>query len=110
LRPDKTLQRAVTSRGARRLTSDRERRPSTLKSLERRLVVGKYSLQLRIEFQNIFNRLSLSAPSAGNPTQAVTTTTYAGQTLNNAGFGTIATLGGGGDAPRSGQAVMRFTF
>jgi len=90
-----------------------QRQPAESLSFARNFRVGKegkYTLQLRIEFQNVFNRLFLSAPSAGNPSQAVTTTTYAGQTVNNAGFGTIATLNGAGDQPRSGQAVMRFTF
>ena len=90
-----------------------QRHPAESMSFARNFRVGKegrYSLQLRLEFQNIFNRLSLSAPTASNPSSAVTTTTYAGQTLNSGGFGTIGTLNGGGDQPRSGQAVMRFTF
>jgi hypothetical protein len=90
-----------------------QRHPAESMSFARNFRVGKegrYSLQLRIEFQNIFNRLFLSAPTATNPQAAVTTTTYANQVLNSGGFGTIATLNGGGDQPRSGQAVMRFTF
>jgi hypothetical protein len=71
---------------------------------------GKYNLQIRGEFFNIFNRLYLSAPSLANPNTAITTTTYAGQVINNTGFGSIATLNGGGAQPRSGQAVVRFTF
>jgi hypothetical protein len=90
-----------------------QRHPAESVSFARNFRVGKegrYSLQLRVEFQNIFNRLSLSAPTASNPSTAITTTTYAGQVLNSGGFGSIATLNGAGDQPRSGQAVMRFTF
>ena len=74
-----------------------QRHPAESMSFARNFRVGKegrYSLQLRIEFQNIFNRLSLSAPTATNPSTAITTTTYAGQALNSGGFGSIATLNG----------------
>ncbi len=90
-----------------------QRQPAESLSLARNFRVGKegkYTLQLRIEFQNVFNRLFLSSPTATNPSTAITTTTYAGQTLNSGGFGSIATLNGAGDQPRSGQAVLRFQF
>jgi Carboxypeptidase regulatory-like domain len=71
---------------------------------------GRYTLQARMEFQNIFNRTFLSAPAITNPNATVTTTTYQGIALNNAGYGTIATLNGAGAIPRSGQAILRFSF
>ena len=74
---------------------------------------GRYNLFIRAEFQNVFNRLFLPAPSLANPNLAVGTTSYAGQVLNNSGFGTITTLPGALGAPtqvRNGQIVTRFTF
>jgi len=71
---------------------------------------GKYNLQVRAEFQNIFNRTFLATPSVANPLLPITTTNYAGATINNAGYGSIATLNGAGTQPRSGQIVGRFTF
>jgi hypothetical protein len=77
---------------------------------------GRYNLFVRAEFQNIFNRLFLSAPSLANPNLAVGTTAYAGTVINSTGFGTIPTLnatfnGVAGATPvRSGQIVTRFTF
>ena len=86
-----------------------QRQPAESMSFARNFRVGKegkYTLQLRIEFQNIFNRLFLSSPSAGSPS---TTETFANG-ISTGGFGQIATLNGAGDQPRSGQAVMRFQF
>jgi hypothetical protein len=86
-----------------------QRQPAESMSFARNFRVGKegkYSLQLRIEFQNIFNRLSLSAPTATNPSLGLS----ASNGVNTGGFGSVATVNGAGDAPRSGQAVMRFTF
>jgi hypothetical protein len=74
---------------------------------------GRYNLFIRAEFQNVFNRLFLPAPSLANPNLAVGTTSYAGNVLNNSGFGTITTLPGALGAPtqvRNGQIVTRFTF
>jgi hypothetical protein len=76
---------------------------------------GKYNLQVRAEFQNIFNRVFLQVPSIANPSLPIATTSYAGSAINNTGFGSIATLNGGsvtsgGAQPRSGQIVARFTF
>jgi len=75
-----------------------------------------YVLQVRAEFQNIFNRTFLSSPSvnsifgAVNPLNPIGTTNYAGNVINSSGYGTIATLGGAGAQPRSGQIIVRFTF
>ena len=71
---------------------------------------GRYNLFVRAEFQNIFNRTFLSVPSTANPNIAISTTTYNGQVINNAGFGSVATLNGAGATPRTGQIVARFTF
>jgi hypothetical protein len=74
---------------------------------------GRFNFFIRAEFQNIFNRLFLSPPSLANPNLAVGRTAYAGNVLNNSGFGTITTLPGAFGAPtqvRTGQIVTRFTF
>jgi hypothetical protein len=78
-------------------------------------------LQLRVEFQNIFNRLFYQAPADGAPFgypfTSVTTPTLHGNpggTLSQ-GFGYVNWVNGGltqfgGAQPRSGQIVGRFTF
>ena len=75
---------------------------------------GKYNLFVRAEFQNIFNRLFLSTPGTGTNSPAgsinpSTPTNSAGGVFTG-GYGYIATLGGAGATPRSGQIVARFTF
>ena len=67
---------------------------------------GKYNLQIRAEFQNIFNRLFLSAPATG----AITTAPTTANGVYTGGYGYINTVGGAGSQPRSGQIVARFTF
>jgi hypothetical protein len=75
---------------------------------------GRYNLQVRMEFQNVFNRTFVSVPSVANPNAAIPTTSYVGTVINNpgftGGFGTIATLNGVGTQPRTGQGVIRFSF
>ena len=75
---------------------------------------GRYQLQVRAEFQNVFNRIQLPMPSAGNPTATVSCSGGAcptnGVPIYTGGFGYMNTTGGGGDQPRSGQMVARFTF
>ncbi len=86
-----------------------QRQPAESMSLARNFRVGKegkYNLQIRAEFQNIFNRLFLSMPTATNPSTALSQTNG----VNTAGFGSIATVNGAGAQPRSGQLVARFTF
>lgn len=74
---------------------------------------GRYTLQIRMEFQNVFNRLLLPAtPQLGNfntpPTEAQTTPDgrYTG------GFGTLGNLRSGTayGPERSGMLVGRFSF
>ncbi len=74
---------------------------------------GKYNLQVRAEFQNIFNRLFLPMPNVANTNPLLpigTTNNGVGGIINNSGFGSITTLNGAGTQPRSGQIVARFTF
>jgi hypothetical protein len=78
-------------------------------------------LQIRAEFQNIFNRLFYQAPADGAPfgfpfTSVATPTLHGnpGGTLSQ-GFGYVNWVNGGlpsfgGAQPRSGQLVARFTF
>jgi len=94
-----------------------QRQPAESMSFARNFRMGKegrYNLQIRAEFQNIFNRTFLSAPNITNPNLAIPTTSYAGAIINNpgftAGFGAIATLNGAGAQPRSGQGIIRFSF
>jgi len=90
-----------------------QRQPAESMSFARNFRMGKegrYILQIRGEFQNIFNRTFLSAPSVANPNVAIGTTSYAGNVINSSGFGTIGTLNGAGTQPRNGQMIARFTF
>lgn len=73
----------------------------------------RYTFQVRMEFQNIFNRIVLPSPSLNfNP--ANVTNTYQKAPNGNfiAGFGTFGNLANGGQlgAPRSGQLIARFSF
>jgi Carboxypeptidase regulatory-like domain/TonB dependent receptor len=72
---------------------------------------GKASLNIRAEFQNVFNRLFLNSTnlllSATNP-QAPTTRSNTGAVTS--GYGYVNTVNGGGTIPRTGQLVARFTF
>jgi hypothetical protein len=68
---------------------------------------GKQNLQVRAEFQNVFNRHFYSAPN-GTPN-----TTQANNNPNatlSAGFGYVNWFNGAGAQPRTGQLVARFTF
>jgi hypothetical protein len=82
-----------------------------------------FQLQIRAEFQNIFNRLFYSLPSdaapnglAGLPAITPQTATsrmgsIGSQTgLLSGGYGFVAFAEGAGAQPRSGQIVARFTF
>ncbi|HLH42960.1 MAG TPA: carboxypeptidase regulatory-like domain-containing protein [Bryobacteraceae bacterium] len=88
---------------------------------------GRYNLQIRAEFVNIFNRLELGAPSTSNPTAPVTHNNF---NQLNAGFGVInetvagfqtapsitgnpltgASTGQLYQNPRTGTLIARFSF
>jgi Carboxypeptidase regulatory-like domain len=90
-----------------------QRQPAESMSFGRNFRIGKearYNLSVRAEFQNVFNRTFLAMPSTANPNIPISTTTYVGTVINNAGFGSVSTLNGAGSQPRSGQVVARFTF
>jgi hypothetical protein len=90
-----------------------QRQPAESMSFARNFRMGKegrYNLQVRAEFQNVFNRHFYSAPSTtGNP--AVAPSVNTGGVITG-GYGSINTTSGtgAGAVPRSGQAVARFTF
>jgi hypothetical protein len=83
---------------------------------------GRYKIQVRVEFQNIFNRTFYSFPTGSGATYTTTPTgrgnSLSGTTgLLSSGFGYVNWLNGGtytslnsGPVPRSGQIVARFTF
>jgi hypothetical protein len=91
-----------------------QRQPAEAMSFARNFRVGKegrYNLQIRGEFQNIFNRTFLATPSVANPALPVGTTNSGGNVINSSGFGSIVTVGTGqGSQPRSGQMIAKFTF
>lgn len=68
------------------------------------------SLAIRAEFQNIFNRTFYSMPNVSATTNINTPSAKNNLGAYTAGFGYIATVGGAGATPRSGQIVARFTF
>jgi len=108
-----------------------QRRPSENFSVGRDFVVNRernVKLQVRAEFQNIFNRLFLASPipiSSGAGNVPLTGTNPAAPTTRdtlgrlNSGYGFVNWVNGGntpgaplgsGAQPRSGQIVARFRF
>jgi hypothetical protein len=95
-----------------------QRQPAENASFARNFKIGKegkYVLQFRAEFFNIFNRLFLASPTVSgigvDPLIPITQGVYGGNPYNSAGFGSITTIGTGqGAQPRSGQLVGKFTF
>jgi len=94
-----------------------QRQPSEALSLGRNFRLAKedrVTLNIRGEFQNVFNRLFLSSPSATNP--AAPTSTVNGNLASGYGYvnwtngGIIAGQPLAGARPRSGQIVARVTF
>ena len=68
----------------------------------------RISLNVRAEFFNVFNRVTLGTPSSGNPT-ATTSVNNATGAINGFGYynvGNTSTLG----TPRNGQLVARIRF
>jgi hypothetical protein len=92
-----------------------QRQPAESMSFGRNFRIKEgYNLFIRAEFQNIFNRLFLSMPLTGTNSPALSANpsnppTSAGGVYTG-GYGYVATLGGAGANPRSGQIVARFTF
>jgi hypothetical protein len=98
-----------------------QRQPAESMSFARNFPFGKegrFNAQFRLEFQNIFNRLFLSAPQTGPQGlsfgQAAAGINNAGTKdstgVYTAGYGYVNTIAGAGAQPRSGQAVLRVTF
>ncbi len=83
-------------------------------------VKEKYQIQVRAEFQNVFNRVFYALPSSGNrhrhceciaagftnpfPVTGSTTGALSG------GYGFVNAFNGAGTTPRTGQIIFRFTF
>ena len=87
------------------------RRPNESANLARNFRFGpdnRFTLQVRVEFQNVFNRRFLPSPTLGNFTTAPTVSNGA----NIAGFGTFGNLSTSGafGTPRSGQFIGRLSF
>lgn len=81
---------------------------------------GRYNLNVRVEFNNIFNRMILPQPTVvagvgqpainfANPPTKITDTNNPNVGLYSGGFGTFNVLGGIGNQ-RTGTFVGRFTF
>lgn len=94
-----------------------QRQPAESMSIGRNFRMGRerrYNLFVRAEFQNIFNRHFLSMPLTGTASPTLSANPSTPATASNGvytgGYGYIATLGGAGAVPRSGQIVARFTF
>jgi len=71
----------------------------------------RYSLQIRLEMNNIFNRLLLPQPTSAGANFAANPTSVGGQYTG--GFGTFGNLQTGAavpGSPRSGLLVARFQF
>jgi hypothetical protein len=95
------------------------RRPSENANFARNFRVGpegRYTLQLRVEFQNIFNRQFaplLPTVPTGTLGNFTTPVSLSPDGRNIAGFGTFGNLRNAsafGPAQRSGQFIARFTF
>jgi hypothetical protein len=80
----------------------------------------KYELQIRAEFQNVFNRVFYSQPATGGPGGTGTANTPSnnnpfpvlgstGGALDG-GYGFVNSFNGAGAQPRSGQLIARFQF
>jgi hypothetical protein len=95
-----------------------QRQPSEAMNFARNFRMGKegkYILNVRIDFQNVFNRHFYSMPNTLYPStpQANLNAFYQGGPPAGAlsgGYGYVSFLNGLGDTPRSGQFVARFQF
>jgi hypothetical protein len=96
-----------------------QRQPAESLSLARNFKIKeRYNIQLRAEFQNIFNRVFYLAPATGNGTGTATAAGYSnpfpvvGSSSGalSGGYGFVNSFNGAGAQPRTGQLVARFTF
>ena len=86
-----------------------QRQPAESLSLGRIFrIKEKYQLQIRAEFQNVFNRLFYTQPASQN-TGTATANMNPGGALS-AGYGFVNSFQGAGAQPRTGQLVGKFTF
>jgi len=90
-----------------------QRRPSENMSVSRQFrITERVSLNMRVEFNNVFNRATPPDPVATNP-QASQVRAANGNTVSGFGFiNTAAVAGGvsGLSGPRNGTIVARFVF
>jgi hypothetical protein len=94
-----------------------QRQPAEALSFARNFRMGKdgrFDLNIRAEFQNVFNRHFFSPPLGNPSTTPLSLNAFvlggAGGGALSQGFGYVPFLSGAGDTPRSGQLVARFTF
>jgi hypothetical protein len=93
-----------------------QRQPAENMSFGRNFrIKERANFQIRMEFQNVFNRLFYSAPTVGGGFFGATNpaTPALHQNPNNGlsgGYGFVPYINGAGDTPRTGQVVMRLTF
>jgi Carboxypeptidase regulatory-like domain/TonB dependent receptor len=99
-----------------------QRQPSESLSVGRIFRIReKYQIQVRAEFQNVFNRVFYSAPATGNGTGTANAASFknpfpilgSSSGALSGGFGYVNAFNGNlapGAAPRTGQIVARFTF
>jgi len=91
-----------------------QRKPAESMNFQRNFrIKERYTFQVRIEFQNVFNRIQLPNPSMNfSPINTANTYQKAPNGNYTAGFGTFGNLANGAQlgTPRSGQLIGRFTF
>jgi hypothetical protein len=96
-----------------------QRKPSENMNFGRNFRIGKEGkqvLQVRAEFQNVFNRHFYSAPGSTGANSPISVPAFNNFAINgngntlSAGFGYVSWLNGAGATPRTGQMVARFTF
>ena len=97
-----------------------QRQPAESLSVARNFrMKEKYQVQIRAEFQNVFNRVFYPTPTdggAGSNTLALPTYNNPFAVLGstggalNGGYGFVNSFNGAGSQPRTGQLIARFTF
>ncbi|MBV8846672.1 MAG: TonB-dependent receptor, partial [Bryobacterales bacterium] len=93
-----------------------QRQPSEAMSFGRIFPLSKeqrVKLQVRVEFQNVFNRVFYNTPSTTNPTSLTFRTNPFPNGQAGAlslGYGFVNSLNGSGAQPRTGQFIARITF